>query len=424
MSEYNPPNNVEELSVFNTANFIIDTAVLTTGQLDGLYLKYPTAQGTENLLDVFVDGDAVFNSSATFNGGLTINSALQANAFYVVSSALAIEPVGNYLRFINNNATNTGFNFYIPNAVGVNPNIMTMTNGGVQINNNVQLNGFGLSLDSNDNVGLKMSNSFQTFNIVNPFGLFNISSAVGGTNYITITPSLTTVNTPTQINTLTSTTQANNDNSTKVATTQYVANMIATIPSSATIIPYLYGFSPNQIMGASNFISINFTNGATLNINTYFTLRCQIQYTWNTTGGISALNPYFLNYEFLIDVYPNRVPTINAGNNNSLPNGSINGNANYVITPNDPIYSPNGRWYWIRNYSSSSASPTSPSAITNPFYFLTLSQSRISFILNPPDFSNTGYYNIEASVEIINRSSGTTFTSGGINGFTSFYNSF
>jgi hypothetical protein len=294
----------------------------------------------------------------------------------------------------------------------------------------VQINGIPLSFDSTNNLGIQPSGGFTVLTLASKNAGGAVQIAVANGSSVVSTPVIvnsatTTISNATTINTLASTTQPNGTNNTSVATTAFVQSAISAIPTPSTIIPYLYGFCPNQSLGASNFISINFTNGSTLNPNTYFTLRCQIQYTWTTTGGtggLNGVNPYFTNYQFLMDVYPNRVPNITAGNNNALPNGTINGNASYVMT--DPTYAPNGRWYWIRNYSSSTASPTSPTVINNPFYFLTLSQSRVTFNLTPPDSNGLGFFTTEASIEIINKSSGTSFTSGGINGFTTYYASF
>jgi hypothetical protein len=237
---------------------------------------------------------------------------------------------------------------------------------------------------------------------------------------VTISSNSTTITNATTINNLSSTTQPNGTNNTSVATTAFVQSAI---PS--TSIPYLYGFVPSASSVFSSNFSINFTNGATLGLNTYFTLRIQFQYTWNTTG-ISALNNYYTNYAFLMDIYPKRVPTIGAGGIGvCLPNGNINGNSNYVMT--DPTYAPNGRWYWVRDYSSSSATPASPTEQPNPLSFISNSQQNVVFIVRAPDLSASSYYTLETSVELINRSSGTTITSNNVSGcFTlgSYYNTF
>jgi hypothetical protein len=173
---------------------------------------------------------------------------------------------------------------------------------------------------------------------------------------------------------------------------------------SSVMMPYLYGFA--NLASASSF-GINFTNGASLNHNVYFTLRCQVAYTYNDPLTI-GLNPYYTNYQFLMDVWPNRVPTVSSSGV-CLPSGVLNGNGAYVLT--DPTYAPSGRWYWIRNYSNSTL--PSATAVTDPFSFTSSAQSSVTFVLNAPS-TGTVNYSIEATVEVVNRSTGTTLTSSNV----------
>jgi hypothetical protein len=178
---------------------------------------------------------------------------------------------------------------------------------------------------------------------------------------------------------------------------------------SSVMLPYLYGtFNQSTAAGppvTPPSFSINFTNGASLDINAYFTLRCQIEYTYNDSGS-GTINPYYDNYQFLMDVWPNRVPAISSLTPGCFPSGIINGNGGYVMT--DATYAPSGRWYWIRNYSNSVLPGTSPT--TTPFYFDAGSQSSVIFVLNSPSTASCTY-TVEATVEIVNRAYGTSFTS-------------
>tara|TARA_R110000772_G_scaffold23705_1_gene63244 strand:- start:794 stop:1384 length:591 start_codon:yes stop_codon:yes gene_type:complete len=68
MSSYNPP--VDNLPIFSTIVFKeSNNNSLTLGQADKRYLRFPFAQGTENLQSINVSG------STTLNGGLTIGGA-------------------------------------------------------------------------------------------------------------------------------------------------------------------------------------------------------------------------------------------------------------------------------------------------------------------------------------------------------------
>jgi len=406
MATYNPPT--ENLVIFDSSVFhSVNGDTITQQTLDANYLRFPIGQGTETIPDLVVGGGASVGGNLGVNGELVLDS----------TAIIQNDGTGNLIASIPSAKT---YDFQIPAGF---PRLTIGQSG-------VQINGIPLSFDSTNNLGIQPSGGFTTLTLAskNANGIVQIAVA-NGSNVIStpviVNSATTTISNSTTINTLASTTQPNGTNNTSVATTAFVQSAISALPSGSTIIPYLYGFIPNQSLGASNFINIDFTNGATLNPNTYFTLRCQFQYTWTTTGGVTGLNginPFYTNYNFLMDVYPNRVPTITAGNNNALPNGTINGNASYVMT--DATYAPNGRWYWVRNYSSSTISPTSPTAITNPIFFLSNAQSRLAIQFTPPDSNGLGFFTNEVSIEIVNRSSGTSFTSSGINGFTSFYASF
>ena len=73
MATYQPPT--ENLPIFDPTVFAVSLAPLTQADADLLYLKFPTAQGTENLLAINVDGQAIFNSIASFPFALPTSTA-------------------------------------------------------------------------------------------------------------------------------------------------------------------------------------------------------------------------------------------------------------------------------------------------------------------------------------------------------------
>jgi len=73
MASYTPPT--ENLAIFDPRVFSNDITPITTGEGDKRYLRFPNAQGTENLADMNVGGSAVFSGTATFN-----NTALPTSA--------------------------------------------------------------------------------------------------------------------------------------------------------------------------------------------------------------------------------------------------------------------------------------------------------------------------------------------------------
>ena len=64
MASYNPPT--ETLAIFDPSVFAIADIPLTQAQADARYLRFPTAQGTENLSAINVNGVATFNSGVNF----------------------------------------------------------------------------------------------------------------------------------------------------------------------------------------------------------------------------------------------------------------------------------------------------------------------------------------------------------------------
>jgi len=70
MAYYEPPT--EQLPIFNPSVFVNEDEALTLATASKYFLKYPNAQGTENLLDTNVNGvltansDIILNNTASF----------------------------------------------------------------------------------------------------------------------------------------------------------------------------------------------------------------------------------------------------------------------------------------------------------------------------------------------------------------------
>jgi hypothetical protein len=104
MSVYNPPNFEEYLSVFNPANWgASDSGGLDTAYLDANYLKYPFAQGTENLLNTRISGDITFSDSSVMKSlGYVSIVSYGADPTGVADSTTAIQNAVNALTLTNN----------------------------------------------------------------------------------------------------------------------------------------------------------------------------------------------------------------------------------------------------------------------------------------------------------------------------------
>jgi hypothetical protein len=96
MSVYPPPTNEEPLSIFNTLNYIFPTDAITREFADKNYLKFPVAQGTENLFDTNVTG------------------------VLDVTGNIVIDTVGNGITFPDNTRQTTASNFtpLVPSPAG------------------------------------------------------------------------------------------------------------------------------------------------------------------------------------------------------------------------------------------------------------------------------------------------------------------
>ena len=73
MATYNPPT--ENLPIFDDSVFQHNNQPLTIAYANNHYLQYPTAQGTENLLDINVAGDATFSNPITTHSNIILDTA-------------------------------------------------------------------------------------------------------------------------------------------------------------------------------------------------------------------------------------------------------------------------------------------------------------------------------------------------------------
>ena len=102
MSINSPPNNLEPITIFNPINFIGGDEYITIDYANKHYLKFPNAQGLENLLDINVNG------IASFNDQIQVKDSTPAGAI-TESVVLGNLANGNRLGIIlnpNNNAYN------------------------------------------------------------------------------------------------------------------------------------------------------------------------------------------------------------------------------------------------------------------------------------------------------------------------------
>jgi len=88
MTDYNPPT--QDLPIFDKLVFLSGEEYITQNQADKRYLRFPNAQGTENLQTINVNGIATFN-----------NEIVQANAKRITQAVATDNTLPNTLRPTN-----------------------------------------------------------------------------------------------------------------------------------------------------------------------------------------------------------------------------------------------------------------------------------------------------------------------------------
>lgn len=80
MASYNPPNFIETLSTFNPSNWEQSSGTLDIPYLNTHYLKFPVAQGTENLVDTVINGTLTVNGAVILDDIEVQNANVVGNA--------------------------------------------------------------------------------------------------------------------------------------------------------------------------------------------------------------------------------------------------------------------------------------------------------------------------------------------------------
>jgi hypothetical protein len=154
MAEYLPPTEdlpIFDVSVFRDAN----NTFLTYDQAKKLFLKYPNAQGDENLQGITVNGIATFNNTVSMNKILTMNATnfadRQINTGYLNLIPISGGPIatGTTLYqnvagvFFDNNVNGGAFTFATNTVGGTQVLIMNMTSTFVDTNLPFKINNIG-----------------------------------------------------------------------------------------------------------------------------------------------------------------------------------------------------------------------------------------------------------------------------------------
>lgn len=430
MSEYLPPNNIEPISIFNPANFETLTDFLTIDYANKHYLKYPIAQGTENLQAINVGGIATFNGSAIIlNGDSNIQqtSSTIANnlteTLFETSFGLSLSPtiqVGDtvanqYIAFLPNSqsynpATTAGNEVIlaIGNAIGTETLELTTwssTNSAVIVApTSVSMGAGGATSTPTSSVVCNGSSVVVAPNITFPDSRVQNSAFTGAG---ALTGSYTNTN---------MTIDANG----KITA---LANGTTTIPANlnpnSVSITSSVGTAPNPSAGIYNAwnsnsaISFSGYGGRTIaSYNGDFIAGTGIRIdSWGASVLSSSQSSLFeLNFTFFkndgtewgqtycyLQLYPNKLFTYTGGVDlsNWNINNKINGNDAYSLT--SATYAPNGRWYWTYQQNFSGVSGTNA--------FLTPAQGYVDIVFQLP---SSGLYYYECNFKCLDNTSVTS----------------
>ena len=134
MADYPPPT--ENLPIFNNSVFIDREQPLTIAYADSHYLRFPYAQGTENLATINVSGVATFGNTSSFDKPITMTSAtstdrvINSSTYEMIdrttnlSNGFITSDSGNFLY--DNNGNGTSHIFYNDTAAGTQVNTLLL----------------------------------------------------------------------------------------------------------------------------------------------------------------------------------------------------------------------------------------------------------------------------------------------------------
>ena len=186
MANYNPP--LEDLPIFDSLVFLTGDEPLTYNEAVKKFLKYPIAQGTENLQAITVSGTSTFNNNIIQNGNFNIAQTTSTNLVNDFKPSKITSTWGTTLTNPTLSVVNSGgaINFYplLP-ATSFNP--MVLSNDRV-----IYSNGQSLVLTMQNTVysGIRISGSSTTLGFgsatSNP-----TSSVVADASTVSIKPSIT-----------------------------------------------------------------------------------------------------------------------------------------------------------------------------------------------------------------------------------------
>lgn len=399
---YRPPS--ENLAIFDPSVFLAQDGPLTYDVIANNFLQYPNGQGTETIPSLIVPGistlgitnASTLNLSQTLNianglntatfdmdgsNNLTINNAADGGLIYSsvkdatrgVSNSLTLSTGGGVTSrcLLANTLPANPSNFICYSAASVatttSLQICVSPNAGVYNSLVEASDPFIVGNGAGSNLGALVLTAWGSTGL----GIRINTNKSGPINSVVTTGALIQLNAITSGG-LTSTTPqpAANDSSTKIPTTAWVQSAVAGISP----IPYyqVTAFFRNLSYGRAANIYFNFS-GVAWGLNEFFTVNFRYEVNSVLTASVSPQpTTDFTVVSGSIDIYPFRCP-LNIGTDtaygigqagttptnfpkfdNSIYKPSIAGYSSaFDLGTNDASYYPNGRYFWVTNYSIS-----------------------------------------------------------------------
>jgi hypothetical protein len=342
MANYNPP--LENLPIFDNAMFIHADIPITQAAADLRYLRYPNAQGTENLLTINVAGLASMLSGLDVVDGVNKTNIDQSGANI----------------FIDNNVNNGTLIYKANDGAGVETSILSLNSvtGNISTTGTTTLASTDLTLTTFNPPtcsAVQPASNDSTTKIPTTAWVQTAITAHPGANLLTSNNTWTGTQNWSNVSagslTSSATQPASNDSTTKIPTTAWVQQAItASIPAGDNLTNVLTvgdnagGLSITNLNGLTQTGTYNMTGGIIQTDSSYYNQTISTGNSTSISGGgvvnTAGDNSVFMGYnKFIISDVLSGTEEL-ALNKSSISYTNNTGNAEQLIILSDSTDNP------------------------------------------------------------------------------------